>query len=184
MQVLGCTEGVESAGVALFAVEGGPLVRESASGEFADWVRPHLAAMAHLAARLAGAADRDDVVQEALARAWRKRGNYDPTKGTPRAWLLAIVADRARRSCGRRREHLQLVEAEGAALPATDAATIDLERALVALPPRMRMAVDCFYFVGLSVAETAVVMGVSDGAVKSALFDARARLRVALEARA
>ena len=37
---------------------------------FAEWVRPHLPAMARLAARLAVGADRDDIVQEALARAW------------------------------------------------------------------------------------------------------------------
>ena len=42
-------------------------------GGFAAWVRPHLPAMARLAARLAAAADRDDVVQEALVRAWTKR---------------------------------------------------------------------------------------------------------------
>ena len=46
-------------------------------GGFAEWVRPHLPAMARLAARLAPAADRDDVVQEALVRAWTKRRLYD-----------------------------------------------------------------------------------------------------------
>ena len=37
---------------------------------FAAWVRPHVPAMARLASRLAAGADRDDIVQEALARAW------------------------------------------------------------------------------------------------------------------
>jgi DNA-directed RNA polymerase specialized sigma24 family protein len=57
----------------------------------------------------------------------------------------------------------------------------DLDRAVASLPPRQRLAVDCFYYAGLSVAETAVVMGCSEGTVKSTLFDARARLRPLLE---
>ena len=42
------------------------------------------------------------------------------------------------------------------------------------LAPRQRLAIDCFYFVGLSLAETAAVMGCSEGTVKSTLSDARA----------
>ncbi|HYU03225.1 MAG TPA: sigma factor-like helix-turn-helix DNA-binding protein, partial [Jatrophihabitantaceae bacterium] len=64
----------------------------------------------------------------------------------------------------------------------TDAdALLDVERALVHLSTRQRQAVDCLYFVGLSVAETAAVMGCSDGTVKSTLADARAKLRILLE---
>lgn len=151
---------------------------------FADWVRPHLPAMAALAARLAGPADRDDVVQEALVRAWRKRASYDPARGSPRVWLLAIVADRARRHRGRGRYTLRLVDAAEPAAPAMDVTAVDVERALNRLPARMRMAVDCVYFVGLTVSETAAVMGVAQGTVKSTLSDARARLRALLEVKA
>jgi len=52
-------------------------VRSADSGEFADWVGPHVGAMARLAARLAPDADHDDVVQESLVRAWRRRSTYD-----------------------------------------------------------------------------------------------------------
>jgi len=45
----------------------------------------------------------------------------------------------------------------------------------------MRMAINCVYFAGLSVAETAVLMGVAPGTVKSTLSDARAKLRTTLE---
>jgi RNA polymerase sigma-70 factor (ECF subfamily) len=138
--------------------------------------------MGYLAARLVGASDRDDVVQEALTRAWRKRHTFDPSRGTPRAWLLAIVADRARRNLNRRRAALPIDDVVDASAVAVDVGTIvDIERALRSLTARMRLAVDCVYFVGLSVAETAVVMGVSEGTVKSTLFDARAQLRGLLE---
>jgi RNA polymerase sigma factor (sigma-70 family) len=146
---------------------------------FADWVRPHLTRMANLAARLAPMADRDDIVQESLVRAWQKRAQHDPARGTPAAWLLAIVADRARRARRRARPSLSLVDGPGAS-PGTDE-QVDVERALRGLTKRQRLAVDCYYFADLSVAETATVMNCSEGTVKSTLADARAKLRPLLE---
>ena len=146
---------------------------------YSDWVRPHLPAITRLAARLAPEADRDDVVQEALTRAWRKRRQYDPRRGTPAAWLLAITADQARQA-RRRRRPLTLFADIAARVRSTDE-HVDVEYALARLAPRQRLAVDCYYFVGLSSAETAAVMGCSEGTVKSTLSDARARLRPLLE---
>ena len=153
-------------------------MRETSSAEelpdFAGWVTPHLAVMGRVAARLAPGAERDDIVQEALARAWRKRSSYDPARGTPAAWLCAIVADQARRSRRRRRPPVYLAGQQ----PDRDTdRDLDLERALTTLPPRQRAAVDLHYFAGLSVAETATVMHCAEGTVKSTLSDARARLR-------
>ena len=146
---------------------------------FAAWVSPHMPAMARLASRLAAGADRDDVVQEALARAWVKRRQFDPDQGAPSAWLLAITADQARKAVRRSRPVAEFVEP---AAPAPDRdKSIDVERAVARLPRRQRMAVDCFYFADLSIAETAAVMGCSEGTVKSTLSDARARLRSELE---
>lgn len=146
--------------------------------EFADWVRPHLTSMSRLAARFAPDADRDDVVQEALLRAWSKRRQYDPERGALSSWLLAITADQAGKARRRASRPLALVGDR----PSKDAdARLDVERALVHLSARQRQAVDCLYFVGLTVAETAAVMGCSEGTVKSTLADARAKLRVLLE---
>jgi len=156
-------------------------VTVDAQDEFADWVGPHLGVMALLAARLAGPADRDDVVQEALTRAWRKRHLYDSERGTARAWLCAIVADRARRTRTRAARRRPAGAACEVAVRGPDATAVDVERAVATLPERMRLAVDCFYFVDLTIAETAAVMGVSEGTVKSTLSDARARLRTMLE---
>jgi RNA polymerase sigma factor (sigma-70 family) len=146
--------------------------------DFADWVRPHLPAMARLAARLAPGCDRDDVVQEALARAWAKRRQYDAGRGTASAWLLAITADQAGKARRRNRPG-RLQEPPLPAAGPEDA--LDIERAVRELPPRQRLAVNCFYFAGLSVAETAAVMRCAEGTVKSTLADARARLRSLLE---
>src|SRR3954451_2335075 len=59
--------------------------------------------MTRLAARLAVGADRDDIVQDALARAWSKRHQYDGTRGSVSAWLMAITADQARKAARRLR---------------------------------------------------------------------------------
>ncbi|HEV2891945.1 MAG TPA: RNA polymerase sigma factor [Frankiaceae bacterium] len=140
---------------------------------FEEWVRPHLGAMARLAERLAPG-DGDDVVQDALTRAWRRWETFDAGRGTPRTWLLAIVADRARRTRLRRRVTVPLVD--DVAEPAREG-DVALEGALRRLPRRQRLAVALHYFTGLSVAECAVVMGCAEGTVKSTLHDARRRLR-------
>ena len=145
---------------------------------FAESVRAHVSAMARLAARLAPAGDRDDIVQEALSRAWKKRGQFDPRRGSVRSWLLAITADQARQV--RRRRFLP-IRLEPPMARSSAEERVDLEEAIKHLPPRQRLAVDCFYFVGLSVAETAAVMHCAEGTVKSCLSDARARLRQLLE---
>ena len=151
------------------------------AGGFAEWVRPHLPAMARLAARLAMAADRDDIVQEALARAWSKRAQYDATRGTASAWLLAITADQARKAARRLRPVSDLDDHDAPVSRPDLDARMDVDHALTSLSARQRLAVDCFYFAGLSVADTAAVMGCSEGTVKSTLSDARARLRTLLE---
>lgn len=148
---------------------------------FADWVRPHVPAMARLAARLAPTGDRDDIVQEALTRAWQKRDQFDARRGAPGAWLLAITADRARQA--RRRPSDAWLPAEVVGRVRSPDDRLDIEYAISRLPPRQRLAIDCFYFVGLSVADTAVVMGCSEGTVKSTLSDARTRLKPLLEVR-
>ena len=148
---------------------------------FAAWVGPSLTAMNRLARRLAPDAEPEDVVQESLTRAWQKRAQYDAQRGTVTAWLLAITADQARSARRSRVRRLRLVD-ESAALPDTSTARdssrdLDLERAIEALPERQQLAVHLHYFVGISVEETAAVMGCAVGTVKSTLFDARSRLR-------
>jgi RNA polymerase sigma-70 factor (ECF subfamily) len=154
------------------------------AAEFAEWARPSLIAMTRLARRLAPHADADDIVQDALARAWTKRAQFDPARGTPTTWLLAIVADQARAARRTRVRWLRIVddraEVPDAAAPPVAGADPDLERAIAALAERQQLAVHLHYFVGLTVDEAAAVMSCSPGTVKSTLFDARSRLRALL----
>ena len=142
---------------------------------FSESVRPVLPAMARVAARLAVGIDSDEVVQEALVRAWQKRDTFDPRRGSFDTWLLAITADKARRA--RQRRTLAPALAPTAPLPQLSEARLDPEAAVGHLAPRQRLAINCFYFADLSVAQTAAAMGCSKGTVKSTLSDARARLR-------
>jgi RNA polymerase sigma-70 factor (ECF subfamily) len=142
---------------------------------FGAWVRPHLLAMTRLACRLAGAGAADDVVQESLERAWRRWSTYDPARGMPLPWLLAITADRARRHRTRHRSWLPL--RDGPVAAADHEGRLDLDAAVARLPRRQRLAVELYYFVGLDTATTAQVLGCAVGTVKSQLSDARLRLR-------
>jgi RNA polymerase sigma-70 factor, ECF subfamily len=134
---------------------------------------PHLDKMRRVAARLAGVANRDDVVQDALLQAWRARGQFDPSRGTLSTWLLAITAHQATKVQRRLRVTFQRQPEQS---PSLDEG-IDLRAAVAHLAPRERLAIDCFYFVALSIAETAAVMRCSEGTVKSTLSSAREHLR-------
>ena len=148
----------------------------SRADDFAGWVQPHLPVLRRYAARLVSPADQDDLLQESLERAWRRWGTYDDTRGSARAWLLAVLHDRARRHRTRQRPTLELVDRA----EVDRYADLDLERAVARLHPRQRQAVDLHYFVGLDVATTAQVMGCAEGTVKATLHQARTRLRILL----
>jgi RNA polymerase sigma-70 factor (ECF subfamily) len=147
--------------------------------EFVEWVAPHMPAMANLAARLVGHGDRDDVVQEALIRAWRRRTTFNPVRGSARAWLLAIVADQVRRR--RRRWRALAALATGVATGPEAEGDLELRDAIARLSPRQRVAVELHYYVDLPVAEVAQAMGCAEGTVKATAAQVRARLREALE---
>jgi len=133
------------------------------------------------------AADAEEVVQDAFVKAYRARGRF--RSGAPfRPWLLAIVANEARnrrRATGRRaRLSLQLAEERpsGGAAPSPEVALLareeraELLAAVDRLGEDQRAAIACRYFLDLSEAETAAVLGCRPGTVKSRLSRALARL--------
>jgi RNA polymerase sigma factor (sigma-70 family) len=143
---------------------------------FSAWVAPHWTAMAHLAVRLAGTADGEDVLQDALVLAWRKRDRYDASRGSARSWLLALVADQGQKRHRRVMRRAQTVEPPRAGAESRPERTVDLERAMARLSARQKLAVDLYYYLDLPVSEVATVMKCSEGTAKSTLADARNRL--------
>jgi RNA polymerase sigma-70 factor (ECF subfamily) len=150
----------------------------SDSSGFAEWVRPHWGEMYGLAVRMCGPNECDDVLQDAVASAWRKWATFDPARGSARGWLLAVVADQARKARRRaRRRHWGELTDD---VPIPDGAApdrLDLAAAVRRLPERQRLAIDLFYFLDLPIDEIAGVMSCSTGTVKSTLHDARRRLQ-------
>lgn len=154
---------------------------QQTAAAFADFVAPHWDSMRALAARWCGRGDSEDVVQEALAAAWRLRDRYEPSRGSARVWLLSLTADQARRH--RRRQRAQPVTTSEVidSAVADSPADVDLDRALARLSSRQRHAVILFYYIDLPIADVAAVLKCRPGTVKSTLSDARERLRRLLE---
>ena len=138
----------------------------------------HRRLLAVLAVREVGSAEAEDVVQETLLRAWRRRSTYDATRGSLKGWLVAILLDQARRHRTRRTRDLLMDETP---VGGPDVERIATERAIAALPRRQREVVTLYYLADLSVAELAAVLGISEGTAKSTLSDARRALQHLLE---
>lgn len=156
------------------------MAEKSRTGDsFAGWVQPHLAVLSAVGHRLVPAGDVDDLLQETLLRAWKRHRTFDPVRGTPRSWLIAILFDRARRH--RTRTRIDILEPELSTLPHEwSADLVDLDRAIATLAERQRQVIVLHYLADLPVAEIAAVVGISSGTVKSNLHDARVRLRARL----
>lgn len=141
-------------------------------------VRAHQDAAVRLAATVSGSwEDPEAVVQDAFVKAYRGLRRF--RRGAPfRPWLFAIVvneAHNARRGAQRwwrLADHAAQRETPVVARsPEDDAVAADrADRLLTAvqrLPRHQREAVACRYLLELSEAETAIVLGVARGTVKS-----------------
>jgi RNA polymerase sigma factor (sigma-70 family) len=138
------------------------------------------------------AADAEEAAQDGFVKAHRALWRF--RSGAPfKPWLLRIVANEAhnrRRSAGRRAEFEPRAAAAyppGDAAPSPEGAALDHERReellglLSRLDERDRDVITCRYFLELSEQETAEVLGVRQGTVKSRTARALARLRKEVE---
>jgi DNA-directed RNA polymerase specialized sigma24 family protein len=149
------------------------------SEQFAALVSQHLVALRRYAATRGPLDDAEDLVQDTLTRAWAKRAQFVPERGPVIAWLIAILADRARQRWRAADRSLVLDERDGS-VPGPDGMRVDLRRAINSLPVRQRMAIVLHHYVDLTVEDVAAVMGCAPGTVKSTLHDARRSLATRL----
>jgi RNA polymerase sigma factor (sigma-70 family) len=138
------------------------------------------------------AAEAEDAAQEGFVKAYRALNRFR-AGAEPRPWLLRIVANEARNRVRstQRRLGLELRLAErfrpGDAAPSPEAAAVAAEdtRRLMglvnALSDEDRLVITSRYLLELSGEETAAVLGIPEGTVKSRLSRALARLRTTLE---
>ncbi len=131
----------------------------------------------------------EDLVADVFVIAMRSLPGYR-YRGIPlRYWLLRIATNtvnRWARRNGRRRlaslDTERVADVSGRFTPA-DAGNERLQRALLSLPPRYQAVLALYYMQGLSVKETASVLGCREGTVRSRLTRAREALRGQLNGR-
>jgi RNA polymerase sigma factor (sigma-70 family) len=128
----------------------------------------------------------EEVTAAAFERAFRKRRRFDARRGSARAWLFGIARNAALDELRRRRRQAELAaEPADDAAPPTDALAeggarrATLIAALAGLEPRERELVAMKFFAGLSNAEIAVVLGISESNAGTKLHRVITKLREA-----
>ena len=135
-----------------------------------------------------GKAEAEEIVQEALIRLWQQAETWQPD-GRISTWLHRVTYRLAIDILRRRRPSVAIETVEDMledAGPEPEARLIGIEdakalrAAVESLPERQRTAIALCHFQGLSQAEAAVVMEVSEAAYELLLARARRRLRALL----
>lgn len=129
-----------------------------------------------------------DAVQDALLRAWIDiRGLRDPERFD--AWLHRLLVRACYRAASRHRsrEIVEMRFATEASVVTPDAARAiavrdQLERGFRRLTPDQRAVITVHHYLGLTLAESAEVLGIPLGTMQSRLSRATQALRAALEA--
>lgn len=128
-----------------------------------------------------------DAVQEAFVKAhlrWRTVSQYDDPVGWVRRVAINRLRDVHRSESRKVRAIERLARRDDTVVDAPEASepsnTERVALALADLPRQQRAAVALYYLDGLSVAETAAALELSEGAVKFHLHQARERLRTLL----
>ena len=144
---------------------------------------------AYVSTLLRDRAAAEDVTALAFERAYRRRRTFDRRRGEERAWLFGIARNAALDELRRRRRTAALLtdpEETGARLP-EDGAEVALRRtavrtALAGLPGRDRELIALKFHAGLSNAELARVLGVSESNAGTMLHRTMEKLRKACDA--
>jgi RNA polymerase sigma-70 factor, ECF subfamily len=133
----------------------------------------------------------EDVTALAFERAYRRRRTFDRRRGEERAWLFGIARNAALDELRRRKRTARLAnEPEDVAgtEAADDGTEVALRRtavraALAALPAREREIIALKFHAGMSNAELAKVLGVSESNAGTLLHRTMQKLREACDER-
>lgn len=142
---------------------------------------------AYVASLLRDASAAEDVTAQAFERAFRRRSSFSARRGAPRAWLFGIARNAALDELRRRRHSGALVaepedvEAEPALLEGAELALRreTVRAAIAGLESRERELVGLRFFAGLSNAEVARVLGISESNAATKVHRTMNKLREA-----
>ena len=168
-------------------MESVPLVAAGHSEGFAElYERTFPRVYAYVASLLRDRSAAEDVTAQAFERAYRKRRSYRPTRGSMDAWVFGIARNAALDELRRRKRHAVLqADPEDAASPSPeDHAELAVRRqavraALASLDGQERDLVALKFAGGLSNAEIARVLGMSESNVGTRLHRTITKLREA-----
>jgi RNA polymerase sigma-70 factor (ECF subfamily) len=135
-----------------------------------------------VAVHMLGAAEAEEVVQELFFRLWNKAGQFDVSRGSFKAWFMALSRYYMLDELRRRSQHQRLVAAEQVdqdLMEAVDPAGLNVEeavwqrergqvilQALAGLPEAQRRVIVLAYFGGLSQSSIADYLDCPLGTVK------------------
>ena len=121
----------------------------------------------------------EDVVQEVFVQVWRQAARFDPTRGSPEAWICTMARtralDRLRRRTSRREEPEEAAPGS-TETPKTEEA-LAVRKAMDALSADQRKALELAYYEGLTQSEIAERLGEPLGTIKTRIRTAMIRLR-------
>lgn len=127
--------------------------------------------------------DADDLVQDALVRAYEKRGTFRAGANL-KGWLLSILhnthVDRLRAARARAFGHMDVLDEQSGVLPAVQEDRVhlaDVRRAFLSLPEEQRAALHLVAVEELSYQDAAAALQIPVGTLMSRISRARARLR-------
>lgn len=128
------------------------------------------------AAQLPQRADREDAVQETLRKAWEKRKTLREEKYL-QTWVIRILLNECHTIQRRMKRTVPMCD-----LPAAPAAKEDkgLREALMQLDEKYRIPLMLYYLEGYSVKQTAQMLRLPQGTVKTRLDRGRKALKVLL----
>jgi RNA polymerase sigma-70 factor (ECF subfamily) len=165
------------------------LIRRAVNGDVSAWeplVRTHQEPVFRLSYLLLGDPDdAEDIAQETFLRAWNHLKGFDTTRPL-RPWLLSIASNLAsnrRRSAGRYLSALTRAFRDEPSPAGIEEKSMkrmqsnELWKAVQSLNGNDQQIVYLRYFLDLSVAETAEVLQIAEGTVKSRLSRALEKLR-------
>ncbi len=154
------------------------LVVEGDAGAFAVLYDRHARVAYSLAYRMMGEKQAaEDLVQDALLKAWRGAGSYRAERGSVRTWLLSIVHNRGidqLRSLASRRRTQEKIEAtapksqpsEAFAESWANSQREQVREALKSLPEEQLKTLELAYFSGYTHVEIAELLELPLGTVK------------------
>ena len=125
--------------------------------------------------QLPNEADREDAVQEALRRAWEKRGSLKNERYF-RTWVVRILLNVCHDI---QREGKRMIPAEEIPEPGVPSGeeAVDLKECLLRLDERERIPILLYYLEGFDIGQIAKVLRIPQGTVKSRLHRGREQLR-------